>query len=218
MAGIITRLVYQKRNKNRVSIFLDDAYAFSLPDVLASSLQLGQHLDDEEIACLRAQDDRQRAMDKALRLLARRPRSSHEIDDALKQSDISTDIREQVIARLEEMDYLDDREFARWWVENRTEFNPRSIRALQQELYQKGISSSIITEALALLDDDTLAVAAGRQRAYRWQHLPRAEFDKKMLGFLQRRGFSYPAARFATDFLREQLRQSNDTEQDRLSD
>jgi regulatory protein len=210
MAGIITRLVYQKRNKNRISIFIDDAYAFSLPDVLASSLQLGQHLDDEEIARLRAQDDRQRAMDKALRLLSRRPRSQHEIDDALKQAGYDADIREQVIARLVEMEYLDDREFARWWVSNRTEFSPRSIRALQQELYQKGISSDIISEALARLDDDTLAIAAGRQRAYRWQHLPRADFDKKMLGYLQRRGFSYPAARFATDTLREQLHQDDE--------
>ncbi len=217
MSGIITRLVYQKRNKNRVSIFLDDAYAFSLPDVLAATLQLGQHLDDEEIARLQAQDDRQRAMDKALRLLARRPRSRHEIDDALKQADISADIREQVIARLIEMDYVDDRAFARWWVENRTQFSPRSLRALQQELYQKGISPDIITEALAALDDDTLAVSAGRQRAYRWQHLPRAEFDKKMLGYLQRRGFSYPAARLATDILREQLRQDTETDID-LSD
>ncbi len=205
MSGIITRLVYQKRNKNRVSIFLDDAYAFSLPDILASSLQLGQHLDDETIARLQAQDNRQRAMDKALRLLARRPRSQHEIDEALKQADYTPDIREQVIARLIEMAYLDDREFARWWVSNRTQFNPRSIRALQQELYQKGLPASIIAEALAHLDDETLAIAAGQKRSYRWRHLARADFDKKMLGHLQRRGFSYPAARFATDHLREQL-------------
>lgn len=212
MAGVITRLVYQKRNKNRVSIFIDDAYAFSLPDILASSLQIGQHLDDETIARLRAQDDRQRAMDKALRLLARRPRSQHEIDEALRQADYAADIREQVIARLIEMAYLDDQEFARWWVSNRTQFNPRSIRALQQELYQKGVSAAIVAEALAQLDDETLAIAAGQQRSYRWRHLARADFDKKMLGYLQRRGFSYPAARIATDHLREQILQEDATE------
>ena len=210
MSGIITRLVYQKRNKNRISIFLDDAYAFSLPDVLASTLQLGQHLDDEEIARLRAQDDRQRAMDKALRLLARRPRSRHEIDDALKQAGYGPGIREQVITRLVEMEYLDDRAFARWWVENRTEFSPRSIRALQQELYQKGVSQDIISSATAYLDDETLAIAAGRQRAYRWQHLSPQDFERKMLGYLQRRGFSYPAARFAVDYFWEQPDRGNE--------
>ena len=212
MSGIITRLVYQKRNKNRVSIFLDDAYAFSLPDVLASALQIGQHLDDDEIARLRAQDDRQRAMDKALRLIARRPRSQHEIDQALKQADYAADIRKQVIARLIEMAYLNDLEFARWWVSNRSQFSPRSIRALQQELYQKGVPAAIIAQALAHLDDETLAIAAGQQRSYRWRHLARADFDKKMLGYLQRRGFSYPAARFATDHLWEQVLQEEETE------
>lgn len=214
MSGIITRLVYQKRNKNRVNVFLDDAYAFSLPDLLASSLQLGQHLDDDEITLLRAQDDRQRAMDKALRLLARRPRSSHEIDEALKQAGYAAVIREQVIARLIEMEYLNDREFARWWVENRITFNPRSIWALQQELYEKGIAADLIAEILAPLDDGTLAIAAGQRRVQRWQHLPRAVFDQKMLAYLLRRGFSYPAARFAIDHLREQFPQSEDETSD----
>jgi regulatory protein len=214
MSGIITRLVYQKRNKNRVSIFIDDNYAFSLSEILASSLQLGQSLNDDEIAHLRALDHRQSAMDKALRLLARRPRSRYEIDNALKQAGYADEIRESVIARLFEMDYLDDLEFARWWVDNRSEFNPRSIRALRQELYQKGVSDAVISETLAPLNDESLAIAAGRQRAYRWQHLSRTAFDKKMFERLQRRGFSYSSARFAVDYLWEQLHQDADTEKD----
>ena len=214
MSGIITRLAYQKRHKNRVNVFIDDSYAFSLPDLLASSLQIGQYLDDDEIARLRAQDDRQRAMDKALRLLARRPRSAYEIDEALKQAGYAASIREQVIARLIEMEYVDDREFASWWVNNRVTFNPRSKRALQQELYEKGIAADIIAEMLAPLDDETLARAAGHKRVQRWQHLSAAAFDKKMLAYLQRRGFSYPAARSAIDYLREQFPLSEDETSD----
>jgi len=212
MSGIITRLVYQKRNKQRVSIFLDERYAFSLPDTLASTLQLGQRLDDDEIAQLQAQDDRQRAMDKALRLLARRPRSKSEIINALTKADFSPAISEQVITRLAEMAYVDDREFARWWVENRIRFNPRSIRALQQELYQKGVSPHIISETLANLDDETLAIAAGQKRALRWRHLSQTDFDKKMLGHLQRRGFSYAAARYASTLLWKQDAQETESE------
>jgi regulatory protein len=179
-------------------------------------LQIGQYLDDDEIARLQAQDARQRAMDKALRLLARRPRSRHEIDDALKQAGFAPDIRERVIARLVEMDYLDDRAFARWWVENRIQFNPRSIRALQQELYQKGVSQDVITETLAHLDDEALAIAAGQQRADRWRNLSQTDFDKKMLGHLQRRGFSYSVARLAIDHIREQIRKDSSTHSDDL--
>ncbi len=212
MSGIITRLAYQKRNKNRVSIFIDEEYAFSLPDVLASSLQVGQHLADDEMARLQAQDARQRAMDKALRLLARRPRSQNEIDEALKKDDFSPNIREQVLARLSEMEYLDDAGFAQWWVDNRVRFNPRSRRALHYELHQKGVSAPIIDEALTGLDDKTLAIAAGSQRLARWSKLDRETFEKKMLSFLQRRGFSYASARFAVDHLYVQVDHPHDND------
>jgi len=215
MSGVITQLAYQKKRKNRVNIFLDGAYAFSLPDVLAASLSIGQHLEDEEIAQLQARDQRQRAMDKALRLLARRPRSSHEVNESLQQAGYSAAIRQQVISRLQEMEYLDDMEFARWWVQNRVQFNPRSTRALQQELRQKGIAPQTITTVLALLDDDALAIAAAEQRAYRWQHLSQEDFFKKMLAYLQRRGFSYASARQAAEQLwRQEQLQSADYDKD----
>lgn len=205
MSPIVTRLVAQKHRRGRVNIYLDGEYAFSLADVLAASLSIGQELDDETLTRLRAEDAYQRGMDKALRLIARRPRSIHEVEEALSQAEVPASVREQIIARLQEMAYLNDRDFARWWVENRTQFSPRSVRALRQELYQKGVSPSVIDEALDGLDDGTLALAAGRQRAYRWQHLPYESFRTKLLGFLQRRGFGYEAAQAAVEALWEEL-------------
>ncbi len=195
MPRIVTRLVTQSRNKRRVNVHLDDAYAFSLADTLAATLFVGQALDEATIAQLIAQDTYQRGMDKALRLIARRPRSQHEIDEALRRADFPPPVRERILARLHEMDYLDDKHFARWWVENRTTFNPRSLGALRQDLRQKGVAGPIIDEVLADLDDAELALAAGRKRAYRWQHLAQDAFEKKMVGYLQRRGFSFPLAR-----------------------
>ena len=202
MPRTVTRLVLQQRNKRRINVFLDDEYAFSLADTLASGLAIGQELDEETIARLQEQDAYQRGMDKAFRLLARRPRSEQEIDEALRQAGHSDAVRARVLARLREMAYLDDRAFARWWVENRVQFSPRSIRALRQELYQKGVPRALIDEALAPLDDEQLALAAGQQRAYRWQHLPRADFEKKMIGYLQRRGFDYTTARHVSTKIR----------------
>jgi len=202
MPRTVTRLVLQQRNKRRINVFLDDEYAFSLADTLASGLAIGQELDEETIARLQEQDAYQRGMDKAFRLLARRPRSEQEIDEALRQAGHSDAVRARVLARLREMAYLDDRAFARWWVENRVQFSPRSIRALRQELYQKGVPRALIDEVLAPLDDEQLALAAGQQRAYRWQHLPRADFEKKMIGYLQRRGFDYTTARHVSTKIR----------------
>ena len=201
MATVVTRLSYQKRNNRRVNVFLNEEYAFSLADTLAAALQVGQELDEETIARLQFEDAYQRGMDKAFRLLSRRPRSRHEIDDALRQDGFPPEVRERVSQRLQELGYVDDREFARWWIENRSEFNPRSIRALRHELRQKGVPAHILDEILAGLDDESLALAAGRRRASRWRHLSRPDFERKMIGYLQRRGFGYATARAVADQL-----------------
>lgn len=203
MAGVITRLVYQKRNRQRVNVYLDDAYAFALPDTAASKLKIGQHLSDAEIANLQTVDSEAKAFDRALRFLGNRPRSRSEVETRLERAGYTVEIRAKVLERLRRLSYIDDRAFVAWWIDNRTQFSPRSIRALRQELRQKGVDSALIEQALTGLDDDELALAAGLTRASRWQHLPREAFAKKMLGFLQRRGFNYSSARSAVDELWE---------------
>lgn len=203
MAGVITRLVYQKRNRQRVNVYLDDAYAFALPDDAASRLKIGQHLSDAEIADLQQVDSEAKAFDRALRFLGNRPRSRSEVDDRLTQAGYEAEIRIKVLERLQRLSYIDDQAFVAWWIDNRTRFNPRSTHALRQELRQKGIDQALIDQALIGLDDDELALAAGLNRASRWRHLPRESFDKKMLGFLQRRGFHYATARSAVNELWE---------------
>jgi regulatory protein len=199
LAGAITRLVYQKRNKQRVNVYLDDAYAFALPDTAASQLKVGQHLTDAEIADLRQVDSEAKAFDRALRFLGNRPRSRSEVETRLEQAGYTPEIRQKVLERLQRLSYIDDRAFVAWWIENRSQFSPRSGRALSQELWQKGVARDLVEDALAGLDDDDLALAAGLSRASRWQHLSHEAFDKKMLGFLQRRGFNYVTARNVTN-------------------
>ena len=126
---------------------------------------------------------------------------SHEVETRLKQAEYTAETRAKVLERLQRLNYIDDRAFAAWWVDNRSRFNPRSSRALQQELRQKGIDNALIEEVISGLDDDELALAAGQKRVERWRHLSREAYDKKMLGYLQRRGFNYYSARNASDQL-----------------
>ena len=52
MAGRITALKYQKRNKDRVNVYLDGRFALGLPAVVAATLKRGQLLSDAEIEAL----------------------------------------------------------------------------------------------------------------------------------------------------------------------
>ena len=42
MAGTITALEYQKKNRDRVSVYLDGRFAFGLPALVAAHLARGQ--------------------------------------------------------------------------------------------------------------------------------------------------------------------------------
>ncbi|NOZ72639.1 MAG: RecX family transcriptional regulator [Chloroflexi bacterium] len=195
MAGVITRLVYQKRNHQRVNVYLDDTFAFAVPDIEAARLHVGQHLSDTEIRQLQQLNTEAKAYDRALRLLGHRPRSEQEMRTRLRQAHFEPDVCDQVIERLKDRGYIDDHEFVRWWLENRSQFHPSGRSLLAAELRQKGIDSDTINTALAELDEEALALAAARQRIQRWRQLSQPDFERKMLGFLQRRGFAYAVAR-----------------------
>jgi regulatory protein len=191
MAGTITDLRFQRHSKERVNVYLDRQYAFGLGAVEAAQLQKGQVLSDAEIAALKAQDERTRAFERALRFLSYRPRSQVEVERFLRRKAIAEDVICDVIARLEQAKYLDDEEFARFWLENRERFRPRGRRALRYELRQKGVSDEIITRLLDEVDDDVAAWLAVEGRLTRWAHLPGGEFRQKVVGYLSRRGFDY---------------------------
>lgn len=191
MAGIITDLRFQRHSKERVNVYLDREYAFGLDAVEAAQLRKGQVLSDAEIATLKAQDERNRVFERAVRFLSYRPRSQVEVERHLQRKDVAEDVIGDVIVRLQRDKYLDDEEFARFWLENRERFRPRGRRALRYELRQKGVSDEIITRLLDEVDDEAAAWRAVEGRLTRWAHLPGGEFRQKVVGYLSRRGFDY---------------------------
>jgi len=188
-------LEVQKKNKERVNVYLDGEYAFSLTLIEAARLSKGQQLADNEVAALKGEDEVQKAVDRAARFLAFRPRSIQEVRRNLHEKDTATEIIEVALERLSAKGYLDDDAFARFWVQNRSQFKPISPKALRYELRQKGVSSEIIDEVLESLDRDDLAYRAAQSRASRLRGASRQVFRQKLSAFLQQRGFGYAAIR-----------------------
>lgn len=199
MGGTISALRVQKKNKNRVNVYLDGRFAFGLAAGEAVKLRRGQVLSDEAIAALQARDDVEQARQQALSFLEYRPRSVEEMRQHLDGKGHPPEAVSEVIARLTEAGLLDDRAFARFWLENRAEFRPRSARALRLELRRKGVPAEIVAEVLGEEhDEDEAAYQAVLSAARRWRGLDAASFRRKAEGFLIRRGFSYQVAHEAT--------------------
>lgn len=190
MSGCITRLVLEARRR-RVRLYLDNRYAFNLAPVVAAKLRLGQSLSQAEVERLQADDELEVAHARAMRLVARRPRSRLEVQQHLAKNSVPLEVAERVLARLGDAGWVDDAAFARAWRDNREAFRPRSRRALQDELRRKGVAPDVAATALADLNDETTALRLGRARARRLVGLPRQEFGRRLSGYLARRGFDY---------------------------
>jgi regulatory protein len=132
-----------------------------------------------------------RAYNQALIYLTPRARSIMETRNNLKKKGFSPQIIDETISKLTGHDLLNDREFAALFVEGRERFRPKSRFALGYELKQKGISDTIIEQALADVDDSNAALRAVKTKTKRWRNLDTSTLKKKMMAFLRNRGFSY---------------------------
>ncbi|HJS28148.1 MAG TPA: RecX family transcriptional regulator [Anaerolineales bacterium] len=186
----ITALVAQKRNPGRVNIYLDDEYAFGLSRISAAWLVVGQEIDEAKVEALLEADRNEIAYQRAVQFLSYRPRSEAEVEANLAKHDVDPGTIQATLDRLRKAELVDDRRFARDWVSNRAEFNPRGIRGLRYELRSKKINDDLIEEVLQDVDEENLAYQFATRKASAFRNIDRGRFFAKLNGLLARRGFS----------------------------
>jgi len=192
MTRKITAIKLQKRNPHRVNIYLDGEFAFGLSRIIAGWLDVGHELDDEKIISLQAEDEQEVAYQRVLKFISHRMRTEGEIRRNLIKHKIQSEVINDVLQRLRRNGLVNDKQFAKIWVENRNEFRPRAHRMLTYELRQKGITDEIISQILdSIISDEVLALKAAQNQVRKYNGLEWPNFRRKLSGYLARRGFSY---------------------------
>jgi regulatory protein len=189
----ITRLTAGKSREKRVNVHLDGKYAFSLlaEVVLKEGLRVGQELSDEQIEKLTGTDRYQRCLNAATRFLGYRPRSEAEIKQRLQKHGFDGKLTDKALARLKEQGLVDDTAFARFWIDNRESFSPRSRRLTKLELQRKGLGNDIIEQVVGEVDDNDSAYRAALSKARRLSPSDYQVFRRRLGEHLGRRGFGY---------------------------
>ncbi len=189
----ITAIKAQKRNRQRVNIYLDGEFAFGLSRFVAAWLKPGRTLTEAEITKLLQDDTYEIAFQKALLFIQHRPRSVEETQRRLIAKGFSEEVVEATLEKLQQQNLLDDLDFARQWIENRNAFRPRSNQLLAYELRLKGVADDNIKQALKRFggDENELAYQAGIKQAKKCQNEIKLDFQKRVGGYLTRRGFHY---------------------------
>ena len=193
--GLVLRVsaIEKQERRRRYNVFVNGEFAMALePEVLASSgLKLDEPVTAERLRELSVEDLRKRALDGAFRLLATRPRSEQEIRDRLVRRGLPHDVIVHTLGRLKEYGYVNDTEFARFWVEARSGANPRGRYVVRRELRQKGVDQDTSEEALEGLTEERSARKAARKKLASLRGLEYQEFRNRLSGYLARRGFGW---------------------------
>lgn len=129
-------------------------------------------------------------------MLALRARSEKEIRDRLTEAEFDAEVVEVTVARLHELDLLDDVAFAKQWIEERAERKGLGPRALVSELYRKGIERSVAEQALSEcgVDEEAQARDEAARHLRKVIRFPLRQQATKLQQMLVRKGFSYEAA------------------------
>ncbi len=127
------------------------------------------------------------------RCLKFRIRSEYEIVTKLKDKGFDNGIIEQVIAFFKQCALIDDAVFAKTWIVSRLA-KPVGIKRIQQELKEKGVADEIVSEQIAKLTKDYDEFEAvqriSQKRMKIYQRLERTTQQRRLEGYLLRRGFS----------------------------
>ena len=139
---------------------------------------------------------RRRTFERAVKLLAAKPRSIAELRERLLQKKgIDAEIVETVIARLQEYGYLDDERFAFSYASYKVKQKPVGRRRLERDLKFKKVESGVANEALELVYTETpeeqlIDQAITKRLRIRGKPKNRAE-AKSLFDHLLRQGFEF---------------------------
>lgn len=190
----ITSIEPQK-NKKRVNIYLDGEFGFGidLETFVKLGLKVGRELTDENVQKITRESEFASVYDKILSFGSLRPRSEKEYKDWLRKHKVPESLHEDLFNRLKRLEFLDDKKFAVWWIDQRKEFKFKSKKELIYELRSKGISKEIINEVLSEegVDEVSSARKLLEKKKYLWQGKTGFEARKKMSEYLLRHGFSW---------------------------
>ncbi len=221
----ITKLTPGVRDQNRVNVFLDGHFAFSLDitQVIDLGVKVGQKVTEPRLKELRKASEFGKLYQRSLEWALTRPHSVRETRDYLRRRQIKRrqlnrqrardekkplpefddELLVAVLARLIEKKYVDDRKFAEFYVENRYVRKGISQKRLRAEMRKKGVDSEVIAAALQKIprdeDEEILKVIKKKRKKYN---------DFQLVGYLVRQGFNFQKAKDAVEQSKDDLEAS----------
>lgn len=203
---IVTKLEYQKRNPNRVNIYIDNNFfcGISINTLARELLYEGMNIDEQTLEKIVYKELEDRFLNRAIEYISRSAKTEFQVNRYLKdlkfkkrgiwyREDIQVDWDNMflnIVNRLKELHLLDDEEYARMFVQSRLSNRPRGKNILISELLSKGVDREIAQRVCdEEVEDEYLVLKRVFEKKFKGNKFDRN--DSRMVNFLLRKGFSW---------------------------
>lgn len=192
----ITKIEVQKRNKERVNIYLDEAYAFaiSMDLVYKEGLKINQEIDKDKLEKVAKEENKLKCRNTALRIIERSYKTEKELMDRLLQKGYELEEINHTLDFMKEYKFINDESYLRMYIKDR--IRTQGMQKIKYALLQKGINADKIEEALYMVDRDEEVEVARSLAIKKYNTIRRSESDNfkiwnKLCRFLVGRGYDY---------------------------
>lgn len=145
----ITKIEVQKKNKERVNLFLDEEYAFSLSIELVykEGLKKNDEVDSKKLEALAEKESAIRCKSSALRIIEKSCKTEKEVIEKLRLKGYGDNAINKSIEFLKEYNFINDLNYTKAFIKDK--LNSVGSQKIKYTLLQKGISKELIEEHLA---------------------------------------------------------------------
>jgi len=192
----ITKIEYQKKNKERFNIYLDDEYGFSIDMniLIKYSLQKNMELSDDIIDEILNAEERIIVYNYGISVLSKTAKSEHELMLKMMDKGFDSQLIDNAINKLKEQKYLDDKRYCEMYINDKINISKHGVLKIKEALYYKGIDKEIIEEKIKNISSEErekTALALGQKKVLGIEEEDVRKKGIKLYNYLLSRGFEY---------------------------
>lgn len=201
--SVITAIVAQERNKERVNLFVDGEFyaGVSLETVLKLRLKAGEETDAKKLSEIIAETERTEAIQKAGDYALKTLKTKRQVKDYLLKKGYSEDVVWYCVDKLKEYGYIDDKNYSQRFIESTSKTQGK--RLIEYKLMIKGVKKEDIEAAYENAETDDNENAKRLAEKYLKNKEKTRENILKAYKYLLGRGFSYEQAEYAVSGYKE---------------
>lgn len=192
----ITNVEVQKKNKNRVNVYIDEEFAFSCDAeiVYKYGIKKNNEVNAKQLMEIMEEENFVKCKNSALRIIERTYKTEKEITDKLREKGYDEKSINRTIDFMEEYNLLNDKKYTDMYIKDKIKV--QGINKIKYNLLRKGVCEEVIRDKITNISKDDEKEGALKLAQKKYNQIINREQDKykvsqKLYRFLVSKGYDY---------------------------